>query len=207
MKTFLILTLLLNVYAKNFGAYLVINPEAFASRENPEVIRRRLEIDWYGLDQFNGEAFIGLYDGEGQLMETINTTALALDGYDYHIIEEIQLKNLSSAEIGYKSRCVFPYSVRVLNSSTLMPMSNARCIKAEPEWMWERKEYLGDFAISELMLVATHDAGAYKQYDKWQANNRRRSFVYTQEEDLEQQLQYGVRFQDIRIGHCEFTED
>ena len=54
------------------------------------------------------------------------------------------------------------------------------------------------FKFGSLVLVGTHDAGAYKDFEDEGDNNLVTSAVYAQEETLYSQLVWGVRFLDIR---------
>lgn len=73
---------------------------------------------------------------------------------------------------------------------------------SQPTWMKDHEAQLKHLAIGDLMLVAAHDASAYRQYDGLGDENMVTSATFTQEETLLGQLQYGVRFLDIRIGYC-----
>ena len=192
-------------YPDVFGSYLAINTLGRVDNDTEEVIRRRLEVNWYGLDRFGDEVTVGLFMDDDSLVEMIDVELYKNDGF--LVFEDIQLDNLTNAEIGYTRRCVFPYYTQVINATDQQPMTEKRCIEARPDWMWEYKDQLGQFAISELMLTAAHDAAAYRMYQGRIDNTRYKAFVYTQEENFEAQFQYGVRFIDIRMGWYENSSE
>lgn len=124
----------------------------------------------------------------------------------------------------YQSQCVFPYWVR-LETSLFESITTPRCLQSQPQWMMDNRDLFGDLQLGELMMVASHDAASYR----WSSSKNRRkikpaslmmndflirqfegdmldnfitAIIFTQEEDLGAQLQYGSRLLDIRIGHC-----
>ena len=42
------------------------------------------------------------------------------------------------------------------------PVTEARCLRVEPSWMFDNKELLGDLRLKDILLTGTHDAAAYK---------------------------------------------
>lgn len=118
-------------------------------------------------------------------------------------VTDIELEILSSEEIGYVARCVFPYRVQLKGNDGSAISQEQRCLRTEPTWMQDNRDAIGSRQIGSLMLVVAHDAGAFQQYQGSGDQNFASSLVYAQEEDLQVQLQYGVRYLDIRVGYCE----
>ena len=61
----------------------------------------------------------------------------------------------------YETRCAFPYWIQLEKAGSANPISQPRCLSLQPNWMSENRLLLGDLPIGDLMLTATHDAGAY----------------------------------------------
>ena len=44
----------------------------------------------------------------------------------------------------------------------LIPVTTARCLRVEPEWMYDNQELIGDLRLNDISLTGTHDAAAFK---------------------------------------------
>ena len=42
------------------------------------------------------------------------------------------------------------------------PISELRCLRVEPNWMFDNKEELGSLRLNEILLAGTHDAAAFQ---------------------------------------------
>ena len=162
------------------SAYLAINAPAFVD-ENGNVIRRRLELDWFGVDP-DENAKVVVFDNENLIGDPV----IVLEANDYpdgFYVTDIQLANLTSEEVGYNqpaksycylrttclhiiithsfvSRCVFPYWIQ-LQSSSGDALTEARCLRNQPRWMMDNYDIFKSLSIGDMMLTAAHDASAY----------------------------------------------
>ena len=149
------------------GAYLAINALGSTDRQdpnNPIITRRRLEINWYGLDPYEDQYQVVLFTqlpNENMTKDEVNLVIHPHDHIDDFYVTNIQLENVTNEEIGYQSRCVFPLWVQVRDLDGT-PVTDPRCLQSQPNWMFEHREIIGDLAVGELMLTAAHDAAAYK---------------------------------------------
>ncbi|XP_023320825.1 uncharacterized protein LOC111695659 isoform X2 [Eurytemora carolleeae] len=183
------------------GIYLSINPLAFTQPDGT-IIKRRLEITWYG-KQTTDKDVIKLNQGLETVLEIY--PALYQDGF---YTTNFQLPYPDVQEIGTNSLCVFDYSVRwlVKNDNNTEELASA-CLRSQPSWMWENREFLKEMKIGSMMLAASHLSGAYRDYLGEGDNNLATSAVYAQEEDIQNQLVWGARFLDIRVGYYPTLED
>ena len=85
----------------------------------------------------------------------------------------------------YVGRCAFEYWVQIVqdtsssqrnhhrHSSRLSnleklqngiyePVTESRCLRVEPSWMYENKELIGDMRLKDILITGTHDAAAFK---------------------------------------------
>ena len=44
----------------------------------------------------------------------------------------------------------------------LIPVTTARCLRVEPEWMYDNQGLIGDLRLKDISLTGTHDAAAFK---------------------------------------------
>ncbi len=142
-------------------AYLAINAQAQTNSQSGRITVRRLEMNWFNHDEANHK--IELYASDPDMepigpMMSIDTA----DHPDGFYTTDIQLPQPSSEELGYKRKCVFDYWVRLVDKTTRSPVTKTRCLELQPSWMSDNAEALGSLKFSDLMMVKTHDAAAYK---------------------------------------------
>ena len=173
-----------------------------------EVVKRRLEVNWYG-EQPLPDDFVELSVpaelGGGPISQAVGIGDLA----DSFIVFPGNLPYPTKDQMGFNSTCVFDIHARwtrVFGDGTMEVAAEA-CLKSEPRWMEENRESLEDLKIGDLMLVGAHDAGAYRDYQGIGDDNWATSAVFAQEEDFLHQLIWGVRFLDVRAGFYPTTDE
>ena len=83
----------------------------------------------------------------------------------------------------------------------------SNCINLRPHWMWEEKSRIGEIPLHALMIPGSHNSGSYKVMDSGSSYNFLNRYSINQGEDVWQQLLYGVRYLDIRVGYYEHTPE
>ncbi|OQR74917.1 hypothetical protein BIW11_08764 [Tropilaelaps mercedesae] len=73
------------------------------------------------------------------------------------------------------------------------------CFRAQPYWMWKNRQTLKHLTLRQMMIPGTHNSGMYSFYNP-RAIRVVADFKYTQEEDIFNQLAYGIRCLDLRIS-------
>ena len=43
-----------------------------------------------------------------------------------------------------------------------IPITESRCLRVEPNWMFDNKEEFGSLRLNEILLAGTHDAAAFQ---------------------------------------------
>lgn len=79
----------------------------------------------------------------------------------------------------------------------------SNCIRKHKDWMWQNREYLKDKSLLSLMIPGTHDSGAYDTADNKGLGFFGDKLVVTQDESVWNQLMYGIRYLDLRVGFRE----
>jgi len=174
----------------------IINAEAWTFANGTQ-FKRRLELNFLNMEMDNE---VVLYENDEIILRIS-----AMDYPDGFYVTNIELPYISSEDLGYSEHCVFDYFIQIENKGEILVPK--RCLKLQPNWMYKRKEILGDQHYNDLFLAFTHDSGAYKQYEGSGDDNLATLAVFAQEESLEQQLQYGVRGLDIRVGYYPTTDE
>lgn len=188
------------------SAYLAINAYA-KTYSNGDLIKRRLEVNWFNLD--NEQHQVALYDAEPTINDKVPAILVIdpLEHLDELHVTDIQLPQPTSSQLGSEKRCVFSYWVQVEDKATGMAVNGPRCLQLEPSWMKDHEHEMGGKPMSQLFLPATHDSAAFKEYEGAGDDNLITLAVFAQEENLQQQLQWGVRLLDIRVAYYPTTEE
>ena len=145
----------------NSSVSLAIN--ALASTKHNVSTLRRLEINWI-LDSEDKDkgATIMLFEKDPDQDPTI-VPLLVVDPAaekDSSFLTDVQLPYLTSEQLGYTSKCVFNYWVKMFDSIG-NPLTGSRCLKVQPTWMFDNKVALEKLRFLDLKLTGTHDASAY----------------------------------------------
>ena len=67
------------------------------------------------------------------------------------------------------------------------------CIKSQPGWMWEMREYIGSIPLHALMIPGTHNSGSYEKFESYTDDTILTRYSVNQGEDIWNQLMLGVR--------------
>ncbi|KAF2360490.1 PLC-like phosphodiesterase TIM beta/alpha-barrel domain [Trinorchestia longiramus] len=78
------------------------------------------------------------------------------------------------------------------------------CLEAHPAWMWDNRDVLIDRPLEDLALLGSHNAGSLKMTDSFDTFE---AWVVCQDETILDQLLYGVRHLDIRLGYYPDTPE
>ena len=156
------------------GLYLAINALAFEDPQykNGEVVKRRIEINWYGTEVSEEDRIIVNCD---LCQETAFSPSYYPDGF--HILPG-NLPYPSLDQMAFTRTCVFGYNATWQDGEGNIKASN--CLQSEPTWMMDHRVALGDMEVGELVLAGSHDAGAYHDYQGVGDDNWGTSAVFAQ---------------------------
>jgi len=183
------------------GIYLSINALAYTESDGT-VVKRRLEATWHGRQVSEGDLIL-LELGGAERPDLEIQPALHPDGF---YVSDVQVPYLDVEGLGnISSSCMFDYRVSWLDAEGVVLAES--CLRMEPSWQYEHRDVLAKMKVGDLMLAGSHDAGAYRDYEGEGDDNWATSAVYAQEEDLLNQLLWGSRFLDIRVGNYPTLED
>ncbi|XP_013791143.2 uncharacterized protein LOC106474990 [Limulus polyphemus] len=164
-----------------------------------KITYRQLELNWHSVPSdvvSDQSTWVGLFDHDpekniGDALEKVYTSESEEDHYEtkvsYHRPEFLP-GNLTDACQGYWIGLV--YQDRLLASN---------CIRGRPNWMYEMRDVIGDQTLLNVMLPGTHNSGSHQEYDSVKDHIISR-YQICQDEDVWNQLVYGIRFLDLRIG-------
>ena len=68
------------------------------------------------------------------------------------------------------------------------------CIKSQPVWMSEMKEYIGSIPLHALMIPGSHNSGSWDEFKSYTDDTVLMRFSVNQGEAIWNQLLLGIRF-------------
>ncbi|XP_059468555.1 uncharacterized protein LOC132192559 [Neocloeon triangulifer] len=75
------------------------------------------------------------------------------------------------------------------------------CLKIRPTWMGDMKSQIAGAKVSQLMIPGTHNSGSFYGKDIQSRGDVLYRFTRTQDEDVWEQLVWGARYLDLRVGY------
>lgn len=164
---------------------------------------RFLELNWHG-DFPQGNDLVALFDHDpttevGRPLEAVLPSLLRGNFYRTNF----RLPYFDFTEDNITSKCL-GFWAGYFRARRLVSSS---CIKAEPFWMQENNKMFNSLRIRDLVIPGTHDSGSYRRYPGKKKDNIITRYKYTQEENVFNQLAYGIRYLDIRVGYYLRTKE
>ena len=201
---------------KASGIYVSVS--SYSDIYEEEHVIRRMEVFWWGVEDYQIDDYIALWDHKPpkhlkQNILRINRKNQNIQQNQKHALKPLEFqkafgthggitfditwdklvwpKNLSNI-----SKC-FPYWATYIRNETVLHSS---CLKLRPNWMWELKNHLTNFKLSDVMWPGTHEMGiggnlAHSAFD--QSKNKH---LIIKGISVWQQLVMGIRYFDLRIG-------
>ncbi|XP_018020219.1 uncharacterized protein LOC108676615 [Hyalella azteca] len=109
------------------------------------------------------------------------------------ITSTVAFPRLSSSELA-EGGCVGHWVAYIRQGQVI----DAACIQAHPTWMWDNRDVLINRPLEDLAILGSHNAGSLTANDSYDAVA---NWVVCQDETILDQLLYGVRHLDIRLGY------
>lgn len=81
---------------------------------------------------------------------------------------------------------------------------SSSCLEIHPFWMQQNCLYLSNLTLPEIMIPGSHDSGSFYFHREIAPISK---YKYAQEETIFNQLVYGLRYFDLRIGYYRKTKD
>ncbi|XP_054167639.1 PI-PLC X domain-containing protein 1-like [Oppia nitens] len=168
-----------------------------------KTVQRQLEIHWENAPENNENDWLGIYTTD-PLNRTQPITKVMVD-------QRINGDNLTNIQFPYYNFTTIPgkltqqclgYYVAYVHNNMIL---SKNCMKNNPFWMQNSLPIIGDRPLTELVIPGTHDAGSYEKYDP-NIKDDLKNFVITQDECIYNQLVYGIRYMDLRVGYHNVTD-
>ncbi|KAG8199710.1 hypothetical protein JTE90_022159 [Oedothorax gibbosus] len=176
----------------------------YVSTTDEGVVKRQLELNWLGGQCQPGDK-INVYSTDPTDTPTPKPL-LSIDplhhpgGYFKTDIElPVRFFNLSTLIehhcLGYWAAYVKKHDKEILSAS---------CLRIRPFWMSESERYISNLQLGEVMIPGSHDSGSFDFHREIAPVSK---YKYAQEEPIFNQLVYGLRYFDLRVGYYKNSAD
>lgn len=166
------------------------------------IVTRQLELNWIADQSFPGES-VAVYKTDpsqklaAEPLESVDPSQYPGGYYRSDVELSVVFFNLTSLRndpclgywIAYRDR-----SGSILSSS---------CLQIHPFWMQLNSRYLQNLTLPEIMIPGSHDSGSFYFHREREPLSK---YKYAQEETIFNQLVYGLRYFDLRIGYYRKTK-
>ncbi|TRY71930.1 hypothetical protein TCAL_14850 [Tigriopus californicus] len=190
--------------SKEFFVFLTINAvesnSLFGGHDS-----RKIELNWTPKSGGESTDWIGLFrsDPEIRLREPlVRVPVTRHNGYyktGYRFPQHPML-GLNSP----MGTCLFGYWIGYIRGNETL---KSNCLRMRPSWMWDEREVINDIPIHALMIPGSHNSGSYKILGEGSTFNILDRYSINQAEDVWNQLLYGIRYLDIRVGYYPHTPE
>ena len=160
--------------------------------------KRRLELNWVNPPDVRETDYVGLYRRDPQWYglftnKPIVRVAASQPGQYYLTSEEFPDNNHLHpylVETPLTTRCQHHYWIAYIRAGRVLAVN---CIKTQPQWMWEMKDYIGSIPLHAVMLPGSHNSGSYDKFESYADDTVLMRYSVNQGEDIWAQLLYGIR--------------
>lgn len=156
------------------------------------------EINWYGVDDaYQNRTFAAILKHS-----PISPDWMAAPKYP--VRESVgRVKTLTSFP-GFAMDCLmtgeclgyWAILIKVNDVGENATIVNSSCLRGRPRWMRENCCYISGLKMDEMFIPGTHDSAMYPVHFDWPVGG----FIFTQEQTILQQLAFGIRSLDLRVG-------
>ncbi|XP_046384084.1 uncharacterized protein LOC124154421 [Ischnura elegans] len=159
---------------------------------------RLLEVRWEDASPLPGD-FVAVFEADPAISQTEPLFTVAPQSADGSARTDV-LSKVPDDDIGFTEQCYGHWVgyLRPANDSESPPQLLASsCIRTRPTWMHDLAPQIGQKRLRDLFIPGTHDSGSFAEG----TGDRITKYTYTQEESVFQQLIFGCRYLDIRVGY------
>lgn len=167
------------------------------------IVKRQLELNWFGGQHSPGDN-VGLYNVDPKVqpqalpLTSINPAQYP-GGYFRSKIElPVTFFNLTTLRI---DPCLGYWAAYKTKNGDILSSS---CLEIHPFWMQKNSLYLYNLSLPEIMIPGSHDSGSFYFHKEIAPISK---YKYAQEETIFNQLVYGLRYFDLRVGYYKKTRD
>uniref|UniRef100_T1JAK6 Reelin domain-containing protein n=1 Tax=Strigamia maritima TaxID=126957 RepID=T1JAK6_STRMM len=168
------------------------------------LVERQLELNWYQAAPHPGDS-VGLFAQDPSL----SSASPALERVDVagrtigYFRTSVTFPRPTFSARALRTDCLGFWVAYVRNNHTLA----SQCLQNRPSWMWDNRINLGPMRLRELLIPGSHDSGSYQEYQGRASENVITRYTICQDENVWNQLAYGIRYLDFRVGLYSTTRE
>ncbi|XP_035223128.1 PI-PLC X domain-containing protein 1-like [Stegodyphus dumicola] len=174
------------------------------------IVKRPLEVNWVGGHSSPGDS-VSIYREDPELLVStgrilwfepilsINPLDFP-DGYFKTLDIELPVIFFNMSAL-HQEPCLGYWAVYSNKNGKILSSS---CLRIRPFWMEKHSRYLSELTLAEAMIPGSHDSGSFYFH---KLITPKELYEYTQDESIFNQLIYGLRYFDLRIGYSSHREE
>ncbi|XP_055935064.1 PI-PLC X domain-containing protein 1-like [Argiope bruennichi] len=168
-----------------------------ASTTTKGVVKRHLEVNWVAPLPIRSDR-IHIYRVD-PVRDPTAIPILSLEPIDYpggYYKTDIELSvHTRNLRVSSKYTCLGYWATYKRISGEMV---TSTCLRTQPKWMSESAYHLAGLQLSEIMIPGSHDSGSFFYRQEREPFSK---YKYAQEVSIFNQLVYGLRYFDLRVGH------
>lgn len=171
-----------------------------------EVVTRQLEVNWYGIQPRPGDR-VGLYNKDPSVGTNVKDPLVVVDSTEYpngYFRTSVEFPYLYFNISNIAKDSCLGYWVGYMAADGILQSSS--CLQTRPFWMEDNRKYLENSTLSSIMIPGSHDSGSFTKYVR-NSDSVVSRYKYAQEEPVFNQLLYGLRYFDFRVGFYNQTKE
>lgn len=188
-----------------FRVFLTVNALAQVSWTG-RVDKRKIELNWTLPPDSKPGDWVGLFRRNPRL-RGLTRVLVKVDAFEHNGSFKTKYMYPHNPLLGMKSptaMCLYGFWIAYVRDNRPIIVN---CLRIRPNWMWEERQSIGDLPLHALMIPGTHNSGAYEEFQDTHSISILKRFTVNHGEDVWNQLLYGIRYLDLRVGYYEHTPE
>jgi len=191
-----------DLYDGELHVYLTLSALAKTLLDG-RVQQRLIELNWAKRgsipDDTDADDLVGLYDHNPSEDATLPLLQINASEHDGYFKSNVQFDPPSCLNVSDEvDCCCLGYWIAYIRDGVVIATNR---LELQPSWMWDNRDVLGPMALRNLVLPGTHNSGSFGEYVGHISDTVFTRYLICQDEDIKTQLNYGIRYLDIRVGY------
>lgn len=155
------------------------------------------EINWYGVDDaYQNRTFAAILKHGPRTPDWITAPKYPVRHSVGRVKTSVRFPGFAMERL-MTGECLEYWAILIkVNDDGVAAIVESTCLRGHPRWMRENCCHVSGLKLDELFIPGTHDSAMYRVRSDWPIGE----FIFTQEQTIMQQLAFGIRSLDLRVG-------
>ncbi|CAB4067799.1 unnamed protein product [Lepeophtheirus salmonis] len=189
---------------EEFRVFLTMNAKASVNWKLKTKVRL-IELNWTLAPEAKTIDWVGLFRRDPMIKFSHPIVGVSAFGFGGYFLTRFKFPKYPFHGMkSPQSTCLYGYWIGYISGNRTL---KSNCLKLQPNWMWEDKDLIGSVPLNKLMIPGSHNSGSYLDFLGLSRINIIYRYTVNQGEDVWNQLLYGIRYLDIRVGYYKDTPE